>query len=280
MQASNLTLPISQILPQLDQAFQQTNQVVLKAQTGAGKSTHLPLSLLRQNKGRGKIILMEPRRLAAKSIASFLAQQLDEPLGQTVGYQIRGEYKACDQTRLLVVTEGIMTAMIQADPELSGVDLVIFDEFHERSIHADTSLAFCLESQAVFREDLKLLIMSATLDQETLMPLLPDAQYLDCPGRSYPVDISYQSLGHHQDVEQAVVSESLNMLKARSGSLLVFLDSRRSIRYVQNQLLSRLKSERHLSDVIICPLYGQLDLKAQQQAILPPQAGTRKLVLA
>lgn len=280
MQKNAPDLPITHIMPSLKAALSCCHQMILKAETGAGKSTYLPLDLLLNSTLNGQIVLMEPRRLAAKTIAHYLAKQLGEAVGQRVGYQIRGEQKRSKDTQLLIVTEGIMTAMIQGDPELNGIDLVIFDEFHERSIHADTSLAFCLESQAVFRNDLKILIMSATLEKESLQSLLPDAQYFDCPGRSYPVDIQHRSIKPNQNLEQAVVAQSLQIMREQTGSLLVFLDSRKTIRYVQSQLESQLSNDLFFSNVELCPLYGQLDLKAQQQAIQAPRLGQRKIVLA
>ncbi|MCG6451114.1 DEAD/DEAH box helicase, partial [Vibrio parahaemolyticus] len=151
-------------------------------------------ALLKANLVEGKIVMLEPRRLAARNIARYLAQQLGESVGDTVGYRVRGETRVSANTRLEIVTEGIMTRMIQHDPELNGIDGLIFDEFHERSIHADTALAFSLEVQAALRDDLKIIVMSATLDQDALQTLLPMATYVESHGRSYPVAVRYQAL--------------------------------------------------------------------------------------
>ncbi|NVO99924.1 DEAD/DEAH box helicase, partial [Photobacterium damselae subsp. damselae] len=161
-------LPIDAVLADITTALQSGSQLILKAPPGAGKSTQLPLHLLRtafcSEKCSGKIILLEPRRLAARNIARYLASQLGEEVGQTVGLRMRGENKVSSQTQLEIVTEGVMTKMLQQDPELNGIELLIFDEFHERSIHADTALALALEVQEALRDDLKILLMSATLD--------------------------------------------------------------------------------------------------------------------
>lgn len=187
-------LPIQAVIPKLLAGIQRSPQLIVKATPGAGKSTYFPLQLLKSGILTGKIIMLEPRRLAARNIASYIALQLGERVGQTVGYRVRGDSKVSACTQLEVVTEGIMTRMIQADPELSGVQLLIFDEFHERSIHADTALALSLEVQSALRDDLKLVVMSATLDQHTLQSLLPLAEYVESDGRSYPVDIRYTQI--------------------------------------------------------------------------------------
>ncbi len=178
------SLPIKSVIPELLTAIQSGSQIILKAQPGAGKSTYFPLQLLQHNVIDGKIVMLEPRRLAAKNIAHYLAKQLGEKVGEQVGYRIKGDSKAAKNTRLEIVTEGIMTRMLQSDPELAGVGLLIFDEFHERNIHADTSLAFALEVQQALRDDLKIVVMSATLDHKALQSLLPEAQFIESQGRS------------------------------------------------------------------------------------------------
>ncbi|WP_029817904.1 DEAD/DEAH box helicase, partial [Yersinia pestis] len=190
-------LPVSEVLDELLSALQSSSQVLLHAPTGAGKSTWLPLQILQQsqflNSGSpGRIIMLEPRRLAAKNVAYRLAQQLGELPGQTVGYRMRAESKIGPDTRLEVVTEGILTRMLQQDAELQGVSLVILDEFHERSLQADLALALLLDVQQGLRDDLKLLIMSATLDNQRLSALLPSAPAIVSAGRSFPVERSYQ----------------------------------------------------------------------------------------
>ena len=213
-------LPVNDILPQLLTLLRQHNKVVLSAPPGAGKSTYLPLYLLQHPDFAGKKLLMlEPRRLAAKSIANYLASQLGEPVGQTVGYQIRQEQKHSSHTRLLIVTEGVLTRKLQHDPELSQLDLVLFDEFHERSLHADLALALCLEVQQL-RPQLQLLIMSATLDTAELAQQLA-APVLQSEGRSYPVTVEYALPGSQPLAQQiaALVQQALNK---HNGNILVF----------------------------------------------------------
>lgn len=267
-------LPIEGVMPELLSAVRSASQVVLKAAPGAGKSTHFPLKLVEQGIVSGKIIMLEPRRLAARNIALYLAQQLGEPVGERIGYRVRGETKVSAKTKLEIVTEGILTRMLQSDPELQGVELVIFDEFHERSIHADTALAFCLEIQDALRDDLKLVVMSATLDQRALCQLLPEAQYIESNGRSFPVEFRYQPLKTNERFEESMSRQIESLMTKESGSLLAFLPGVAAIKRVQDRL-------PHLSDDIqVCPLYGQLSFAKQQAAIQPAPAGKRKVVLA
>ncbi len=267
-------LPIESVLPELLDALISQPQVVLKAEPGAGKSTYLPLQLLKNKAITGKIIMLEPRRLAARNIASYLARQMGEKVGQTVGYRIRGETRVCADTRLEIVTEGVLTRMIQSDPELDEVTMIIFDEFHERSLHADTSLAFCLEIQEVFREDLTLLIMSATLDEVSLASLLPSAVYVESIGRGYPIEYRYVPLSANDRLPSAVAKQIQSLLITELGSILVFLPGAGSI----HQVIDHLGTLG--SDVDIFPLYGQLTFIDQQKAISPPEVGRRKVVLA
>lgn len=248
---------------------------MLLASTGAGKSTWLPLQLLQQANLPGKILLLEPRRLAAKNVAYRLAQQLGETPGQTVGYRMRAESKTSAATRLEVVTEGILTRMVQADPELSGVSLVILDEFHERSLQADLALALLLDLQNALRDDLKLLIMSATLDNLRLTPLLPDAPVIVSEGRSFPVDRHYISLASHERLDEGVARVVSLLMSENSGSMLLFLPGVAEITRVQNLLSGKVSD-----DIDLCPLYGALTLEQQQKAIQPAPAGRRKIVLA
>lgn len=250
------------------------SQVILKAAPGAGKSTYFPLQLLRENVVEGKIIMLEPRRLAARNIARYLAQQLGENVGQQVGYRVRGETKVGLDTKLEIVTEGIMTRMIQSDPELDGISLLIFDEFHERSIHADTALAFSLEIQEAFREDLKLVVMSATLDQRALSQLMPDATYIESQGRSFPVEYRYQPLKPNERLEEVMAKQIASLLRKESGSVLAFLPGVAAIKRVAERM-SELPD-----NVEVCPLYGQLSFAQQQAAIQPAPNGKRKVVLA
>ncbi|MDU5690422.1 MAG: ATP-dependent helicase HrpB [Citrobacter freundii] len=245
------------------------------APTGAGKSTWLPLRLLEHGGIKGRIILLEPRRLAARNVAQRLAELLNEKPGETVGYRMRAQSCVGSQTRLEVVTEGVLTRMIQRDPELTGVGLVILDEFHERSLQADLALALLLDVQQGLRDDLKLLIMSATLDNGRLQQLLPDAPMIISEGRTFPVERRYQPLAAHLRFDEAVAIATAELLRHESGSLLLFLPGVGEILRVQEQLATRVGG-----DVVLCPLYGALTLAEQRQAILPAPQGKRKVVLA
>lgn len=268
-------LPVAAVLPDLLSALKNAPQVLLSAPTGAGKSTWLPLQLLQQNVVEGKILLLEPRRLAARNVAQRLAELLNEQPGDTVGYRMRADTCVGPNTRLEVVTEGILTRLIQNDPELNGIGLVILDEFHERSLQADLALALLLDVQQGLRDDLKVLIMSATLDNERLHSLLPDAPVIVSEGRAFPVEQRYQSLPAHQRFDEAVAQATAELLRTEPGSLLLFLPGVGEIQRVQEQLASRVGS-----DVLLCPLYGALPLSEQRKAILPAPAGKRKVVLA
>lgn len=268
-------LPIDSVLDDIISALAEHPQVILKAPPGAGKSTRLPHVLLERGMFDGKIILLEPRRLAARNIATFLAKIRGEKVGETVGLRVRGETRVSDKTRLEIVTEGVLTRMIQADPELPGVDLVIFDEFHERSLHADLALALSLDVQQGLRDDLTLLVMSATLDDSALSGMLPDAAYLESEGRSFPVEARYQTVPRQYGYENVVASAVAQLLEKESGSALVFLPGVGEIQRTADALRDRVSS-----DVLICPLYGQLTAKEQQAAIAPAPNGQRKVVLA
>lgn len=269
------SLPVAAVLADLFAALHRAPQVLLIAPTGAGKSTWLPLQLLQQQEGQGRILLLEPRRLAARNVAQRLAEQLNEQPGETVGYRMRAQTCVGPTTRLEVVTEGILTRMIQQDPELSGVSLVILDEFHERSLQADLALALLLDVQQGLRDDLKLLVMSATLDNTRLQTLLPDAPLIVSEGRMFPVERRYQPLNTHARFDEAVALATAELLRSETGSLLLFLPGVGEIQRVQEQLASRVGS-----DVLLCPLYGALPLNEQRKAILPAPSGLRKVVLA
>ncbi|TCC13075.1 ATP-dependent helicase HrpB [Kosakonia quasisacchari] len=269
------SLPVAAVLPDILFALRAAPQVLLSAPTGAGKSTWLPLQLLQQGDIHGRILLLEPRRLAARNVAQRLAELLDEKPGETVGYRMRAETCVGPNTRLEVVTEGILTRLVQQDPELSGVGLVILDEFHERSLQADLALALLLDVQQGLRDDLKLLVMSATLDNARLQALLPDAPAIVSAGRAYPVEQRYQPLPTHLRFDDAVAQATAELLRNEPGSLLLFLPGVGEIQRVQEQLASRVGS-----DVLLCPLYGALPLSEQRKAILPAPTGQRKVVLA
>ncbi|HBM9295243.1 ATP-dependent helicase HrpB [Citrobacter freundii] len=269
------SLPVAAVVPELFTALDASTQVLLTAPTGAGKSTWLPLRLLEHGGIKGRIILLEPRRLAARNVAQRLAELLNEKPGETVGYRMRAQSCVGSQTRLEVVTEGVLTRMIQRDPELTGVGLVILDEFHERSLQADLALALLLDVQQGLRDDLKLLIMSATLDNGRLQQLLPDAPMIISEGRTFPVERRYQPLAAHLRFDEAVAIATAELLRHESGSLLLFLPGVGEILRVQEQLATRVGG-----DVVLCPLYGALTLVEQRQAILPAPQGKRKVVLA
>ncbi|MDX1303901.1 ATP-dependent helicase HrpB [Photobacterium sp.] len=280
-------LPIDAVLPSLLNELEIRSQLILKAPPGAGKSTRLPLALLQSRCVSGRIVMLEPRRLAARNIAGYLASLLGERVGQTVGLRVRGESKISPETRLEIVTEGVMTRMLQQDPELKGIELLIFDEFHERSVHADTALALALEVQDALREDLKLLVMSATLDAEALTGLLPDAGYIASEGRCFPVEYRYKTLnGSNQQsggfafangvaLVNSCAREILKLLDSESGSMLVFLPGAGEIKR-----LAELLADKVGANIMVSPLYGQLNISQQQQAIAPAPSGRRKVVLA
>ncbi|MBT9185913.1 ATP-dependent helicase HrpB [Pectobacterium punjabense] len=267
--------PVSAVLDDVITALHTAPQVLLNAPTGAGKSTWLPLQLLQQGNVNGRIIMLEPRRLAAKSVAWRLAQQLGEEPGQAIGYRMRSESRVSDATKLEVVTEGMLTRLLQQDAELQGVALIILDEFHERSVQADLALALLLDVQQGLRDDLKLLIMSATLDNARLAALLPEAVCVVSEGRSYPVERCYAPLNNQERLEEGVARQVRRLLNEEDGSLLLFLPGVAEIRRVQALLENSVSS-----DTDLCPLYGALTLAEQQKAILPAESGRRKVVLA
>ncbi|WP_308367186.1 MULTISPECIES: ATP-dependent helicase HrpB [unclassified Microbulbifer] len=275
-------LPIHAALPELLSALGRHNNVVLQAPPGAGKTTVVPLALLDCDWLEGRnIIMLEPRRLAARSAAARMAELLGEPVGQTVGYQIRAERKVSGRTRVLVVTEGILTRLLQSDPELAQTALVIFDEFHERNLQGDLSLALCLQSQEYLREDLKLLVMSATLETEAVATLLGGAPVVSSEGRSFPIHVHY--LPHRQvpdDNRQlpALMARKISeWMDVEDGSLLAFLPGVGEIRQVEERLREQFADRR---EITIAPLYGDLSKQQQDTAIAPSPPGRRKIVLA
>jgi ATP-dependent helicase HrpB len=275
-------LPIEHFLPEIITQLQDNNRLVLQADPGAGKSTCVPLALLAADLAKGKkIVMLEPRRLAAKSIALYLAQQLGEPIGQSVGYQVRNDKCSGKNTRLEIITEGILTRRIQHDPELNEVGLLIFDEFHERSIHADLSLTLSLEIQQVLREDLKLLVMSATIDTQAISAFLDHAPVIICPGRQYPVSLEYLTKAINPKIPEMSLQACLKriVLKALAqsqGDILVFLPGQREI----HQAIETMKLCYHDNKVLFIPLYGGLNNQAQQQAVQIDELARRKVVFS
>jgi ATP-dependent helicase HrpB len=275
------SLPIDEVLPALREALATRHEAVLEAPPGAGKTTRVPLALLNEAWLAGQTILMlEPRRLAARAAAERLASELGEKVGETVGYRIRLDSKVGPNTRIEVVTEGILTRRLQDDPALEGVGLLIFDEFHERSLDADLALALSLNGRELFRDDqpLKILLMSATLEGERLAGLLDDAPILRSEGRMYPVAMRWgRPFQPGEFIEAKVVQTILDALNDETGSLLVFLPGQAEIRRVHQQLADALGDS---TQVLLCPLHGELDLAAQRAAIDPAPASKRKVVLA
>lgn len=265
-------LPIQAVTDALCEAI-ATDDVILKAPPGAGKSTYLPLVLLQHRSfAKQRIILLQPRRVAVKTIAHYLASQLGEKVGQQVGYRIKGETKVSTHTRLEVVTEGVLVRLLQADPELNGIGLVIFDEFHERSLAADFSLALCCDVRQGLRDDLRLLVMSATLDGTDLVSLLPKASVIESQGRQFPIELYYQGTTETVQMVFAIRRLLIELTSQKKGNILVFLPSQRLIK----QLASELSGLG--SDWLICPLYGELSLTEQQKAIAAPEHGNKIVI--
>jgi ATP-dependent helicase HrpB len=270
--------PIDSIFPELKETVLRNSSVVLHAPPGAGKTTRVPLALLDLIPAEKKrIIMLEPRRIAAVSAARWMAKNLGEEVGQTVGYSIRFDRKVSEKTRIEVVTEGILTRRIQTDPGLEGVAMVIFDEFHERSLHADLALSLCLDLRKVLREDLKLLVMSATLDCAPISSLLGGVPVIISEGKSFPVEERYLVGTREKMTLSGRVADAVNTaLKQTSGDILVFLPGAGEIRACTEALRAAL--DRKDEVVSLHPLYGDLPFEEQERAILPSK--NRKIVLA
>jgi len=270
-------LPIFSVLPQVIDALDRNNSLVLAAPPGAGKTTVVPLALLDRPWLEGKkVLLLEPRRLAARTAAERMAHSLREKTGDTVGYRTRLRSRIGPNTRIEVITEGVFTRMILDDPALEGVGAVLFDEFHERSLDADLGLALARETQTILRDDLRLVVMSATLDIAGVSRLLDDAPVIETEGRAYPVETLYLGRNPVERLEEAVAKAVNQALSEQTGSILVFLPGQGEIHRV-----SRLLSERlRVPGVDVVGLYGAMDKAEQDRAIEPAAPGRRKVVLA
>lgn len=267
-------LPVTQLLPELCQTLAKQRAAVVAAPPGSGKTTLIPLELINQPWLAGqKILMLEPRRLATRAAARRMAQLLGERVGDRVGYQVRFEREISERTRIEVVTEGILTRRLQQDPELQGVGLIIFDEFHERSLHADLALALCLDVMENLREDLRLLVMSATLDTGAVAGLLGGAPVIIGEGRSHPVELRYLDRPA-ADINQSVVRGVLRAIAETTGDILVFLPGTGEIRRAEASLGQQLPP-----GIALFPLYGDLS-RGKQDAALTPQANGRRVVLA
>ncbi|HCO54936.1 MAG TPA: ATP-dependent helicase HrpB, partial [Pelagibacterium sp.] len=268
-------LPIDTVLPALVSALEDNGRAVLVAPPGAGKTTRVPLALLNAPwRAEGKIIMLEPRRLAARAAARRMAQTLGEQVGETVGYRVRLDTKISARTRIEVVTEGVFTSMVLDDPELTGIAAILFDEFHERSLDGDLGLALTLDATAL-REDLRILVMSATLDGAAVATLLGDAPVIESQGRAFPVDTRHIVPDANARIEHAVTAATRRALAEETGSILVFLPGQAEIRRTAEALSPIIGP-----DTDIAPLYGQLTPAEQDRAIQPAAPGRRKIVLA
>ncbi len=276
----DVSLPINQVLPKLSAALHTSSNVVLVAPPGAGKTTCVPLALLQESwLADQRIVMLEPRRLAARTAARFMAASLGERVGESVGYRVKMETRVGPRTRVEVVTEGVLTRLLQADPALEGVGLVIFDEFHERNLHSDLGLALTLQSQSILRDDLRVLVMSATLDVESVVGVLGEVPVIKSEGQSYPVQTHYlERPAGDRRLEGVVASAVVDALEETSGDVLVFLPGMGEIRRVMNRLAATMGGA--LKGVRLAALHGSLSQTEQDAAIAPSSSGERKVVLA
>lgn len=269
-----MQFPITPLLPDLLDALATHSRLVLEAPPGAGKTTQVPLALLHAPWLQGrKVVMLEPRRVAARAAAGFMARQLGERVGATVGYRIRFENKVGPTTRIEVVTEGILTRMLQDDPLLEGVGALVFDEFHERHLAADLGLALALDVQAGVREDLRIVVMSATLDGARLADFL-DAPRLSSAGRSFPVAIAHFPARRDEALEHQTRRAIEHALATHPGDVLVFLPGQREIAKVA----ALLELDDHAVEVL--PLHGELPIEQQARVLQPAPDGRRRVVLA
>ena len=277
MRTFDTPLPIDDALPDLAAALAGNNAAVLVAPPGAGKTTRVPLVLLDEPWAKGKkILVLEPRRLAARAAAARMASTLGEQVGDTVGLRVRFDSKVTKRTRIEVVTEGVFTRLILDDPSLESIAAVLFDEFHERSLDADLGLALARDAQQGLRQDLRLLVMSATLDGARVAALLGNAPVVESEGRAFPVETRYLGRDPRTPIERQVADAVERALSAETGSLLVFLPGAGEIRRSEALLKERVTA----ANIDIVALYGALDAREQDRAISPSPAGRRKAVLA
>ena len=277
MRAFAEPLPIDDALPRLVAALNAGTRAVLVAPPGAGKTTRVPLALLDEDfAAKGRIIVLEPRRLAARAAAARMASTLGEKVGETVGLRVRLQSLVSARTRIEVVTEGVFARMILDDPSLEGVAAALFDEFHERSLDADLGLALALDAQEALREDLRILVMSATLDGARVASLMPGATLIESEGRAFAVETRYLGRDPTARIEDAVARAIVGALADEGGSILAFLPGQGEILRVAARLEERVRDP----DVDVAPLYGAMDARAQDRAVAPAQKGKRKIVLA
>lgn len=278
-------LPIHAFIPQIQNCLAEHSACILQAEPGAGKSTQVPLALMQAEWLQGrKIILLEPRRLAVRSLAAFLAKQLGEKVGQRIGYQVRNDRKISKETVVEIMTEGILIRRLQNDPELSETALIIFDEFHERSLDSDLALALCLDSQSALREDLKLLIMSATIASDSLSLFLDNAPVIQCPGRTFPVNIHYLTTPlpkplsqlYGQPFYRVITQALLKALEQQSGDCLIFLAGQKEILEAIRHAAESINS----AEVALIPLYGGLTPEAQSKVLLKDDKNRRKVIFS
>ena len=286
-------LPIVPFLGKIRHALTRGNLIV-SAAPGAGKSTALLIDLVKHAATvNAKILVLQPRRVIARALANYLAEQLGESVGKRVGYRIRGESKVSSQTQLEIITEAILTRQLQADPELTGVGIIVFDEFHERSIHSDFGLALALEAQGGLREDLRLLIMSATLDMQSLQTLLPEAEHVVVEGRQFPIDYHYRPLQTNASqhrfkshaspqsvLEQFTVQVTCEAMTEHTADILIFMPSVRAVNSLCEQLSQHIARHPEWSNVIALPLFGAQTRAEQQRAITLDPDKRRKIVVA
>src|SRR3954462_250177 len=268
-------LPIDEALPALTTALRARNVAVLVAPPGAGKTTRVPLVLEREPWATGKILVLEPRRIAARAAADRMAKTLGERTGEMVGLRVRFGSKVSAKTRIEVVTEGVFTRLILDDPELKGISAILFDEFHERSLDADLGLALARDAQQGLREDLKILVMSATIDGARAAALLGNAPVIESQGRAFPVETRYVGRDPRARIEDQMADAVTRAMRAEPGSVLAFLPGAAEIRRTETMLKERVEAN---TDVVA--LYGALHADTQDRAISPAPAGRRKVVLA